>query len=271
MSSRICSCFVISFSFWVMAAAVDPTENEIENHLQSQPVNPKSPASILHDEVDILKMINVSAKDQGVSVVEGPIAKFPAFKFRLPYGNVPMTNATAITSAMNDPKGFTGIFLMRQQKNNLGTLLSVNSPGRLTPWFQLTSNSKTGTLSLKYRLKRSNKLRQIDWNLPKHHRKSPVAAWTWLSFSVDSAAGVIRMDLDCNPSEFELLKPGKSKGKLNIPADSLVYFGQEPGRKKKYLGSMQIAKILPYVTEERLWSCMQISSNLSPEFQKPIS
>lgn len=53
--------------------------------------------------------------------------------------------------------------------------MSVNSPGRLTPWFQVISNSKTGILTVKYRLKGLNKIKQIDWGLPKHHRKSPMA------------------------------------------------------------------------------------------------
>lgn len=136
------------------------------------------------DEVDIIRLINVSSKDQGVSLVEGPIRKFPAYKFRLPYGNVPLPNSTVVTAAMNNPNGFTVVFLIRQQKNNLGTLVSVNSPGRLTPWFQLTSNSKTGSLTLKYRVQGSNRLRQIDWGLPKHHRKSPLAGQCECPFDI---------------------------------------------------------------------------------------
>lgn len=46
---------------------------------------------------------------------------------------------------------------------------------------------------------------------------------------------MIRLDLDCEPSRFENVKQRKSLGQFGIPADSLVYFGQEPGRKKKYL------------------------------------
>ena len=130
---------------------------------------------LVTDEVDILKLMNVSAKDQGVSVVEGPIKTYPAYKFRLPYGNVPLSNSGNVTSAMSGPNGFTVIFLYRQQRNNLGTLLSINSPGRITPWFQLTSNLRTGVLSLKYKLGSSSKVRQIDWNLPSHHRKTPMA------------------------------------------------------------------------------------------------
>lgn len=107
--------------------------------------------------------------------MEGPISNFPAYKFRLPFGNVPLSNSTAVTTAMSSASGFTVVFLYRQQKNNLGTLLSINSPGRLTPWFQLSSNSRTGLLSLKYRINASSRLHQVDWNLPIHHRKSPLA------------------------------------------------------------------------------------------------
>lgn len=130
---------------------------------------------LVTDEVDIFKLMNVSSKNQGISMVEGPIKGFPAYKFRLPYGDVPLANSTNITAAMSNNKGFTVVFLYRQQKNNLGTLISINSPGRLTPWFQITSNLKTGVLSLKYRTDGGSKVHQIDWRLPTHHRKSPLA------------------------------------------------------------------------------------------------
>ncbi|XP_050299675.1 kielin/chordin-like protein [Anthonomus grandis grandis] len=251
--------------------AIDPTENEIDHPESRGHPNPKMPASEMPFEVDILKLINVSHKDQGVSLVEGPIKNFPAFKFRLPYGNVALSNSDILTQALNSSKGFTVVFLYRQQKNNLGTLISLNSPGRITPWFQLTSNSKTGILSLKYRLRKSNKLVQVDWGLPRHHKKSPLAAWVWLSLSIDYQEDLIRLDLDCIPSSFESI-PGKngSYSRIGVPQDALVYFRQEPGRKKKFLGSIQVAKILPYVTHERLWNCMEIGTNISPEFQKPL-
>lgn len=251
--------------------AVNLSENEIGHPETMSHPNPKLPASEMPLEVDIFKLINVSYKDQGVSLVEGPITKFPAYKFRLPYGNIPLANSTVVTEAMNNTRGFSAVFLYRQQKNNLGTLISVNSPGRLTPWFQLTSNSRTGILTLKYRLQNSNKLNQIDWGLPKHHRKSPLAAWIWLSLSVDFQEDLIRLDLDCSPSSFETIPSRKAAhSRVGIPRDALVYFRQEPGRKKKFLGSMQVAKILPYVTHQRLWNCLEISSNLAPEFQKPL-
>lgn len=273
-----CGCRGVWALFWlcfwyglVLVQAVDFSENEIANHDAKSHPNPKLPASEMPLEVDILKLINVTHKDPGISLVEGPIRRFPAYKFRLPYGNVPLSQSSLVAGAMNNSRGFTVVFLYRQQKNNLGTLLSLHSPGRLTPWFQLTSNSKIGVLTLKYRLRNSSKLNQIDWTLPKHHRKSPLAAWIWLSLSMDFQEDLIRLDLDCAPSSFE---PVPSRNALHshvgVPRDALVYFRQEPGRKKKFLGSMQVAKVLPYVTHQRLWNCLEISSNLSPEFQKPL-
>ncbi|CAH0560116.1 unnamed protein product [Brassicogethes aeneus] len=246
------------------------TENEIPRY-ESADIFGKSPASHLPYEIDLFKLMNVSAKDQGVSQVEGPIKKYPAYKFRLPYGNVPLPNGTLVTGALNSKEGFTVLFLYRQQKNNLGTLISINAPGRLTPWFQLNSNSKSGNLNLRYRTLDSLKLRQVEINLPKHHKKSPMAAWLWLSLSVDYKTSILRLDIDCQPSRYESLSSKNSKTRISIPKDSLVYFRQEPGRKKKFLGSMQVAKILPYFRQARSWSCMEISDNLPTNLVKPIS
>lgn len=53
--------------------------------------------------------------------------------------------------------------------------------------------------------------------------------------SVDFRTGTIRLDLDCHPSRFEPLTPGKEHERITIPEEALVYFRQEPGRKKKFL------------------------------------
>jgi len=243
-------------------------ENELLGFSSRHKIN--SPAAEIHDEIDILKLMNVSAKDQGVSLVEGPIPKYPAYKFRLPYENVPLSNSSAIIDGMSSRHGFTAVFLYRQQKNNLGTLISVNSPGRLTPSFQVNSNMKTNMLTFKYILSGSPKLHQIDWKLPTYHKKSPLAGWIWVSLSIDYDLATVRLDLDCEPSRFESLSVRKAKARISVPQDSLVYLRQEPGRKKKFLGSMQVAKILPYITEQRLWNCMHISNNLSSRHRKPL-
>lgn len=230
----------------------------------------QSPASKLQDEVDILNLLNLTSKAPGVSLTEGPIKGFPAYKLRLPYGDALVSNATPIVTAMSAPEGFTVAFVFRQQRHTLGTLLSINSPGRLTPWFQVISNMRTGNLILRYRLSARGKLHQISWPLTSHHRKSwPLAAWTWLSVSADYNSSTLRLDVDCLPSRFEHLAVGEdtssnsnqTPSRISVPQDSLVYFRQEPGRKKKFLGSIQVAKVLPHVTHQRLWTCREITEN----------
>lgn len=56
-----------------------------------------------------------------------------------------------------------------------------------------------------------------------------------MSLSADPKTGIIRLDLDCLPSRFDSLPTGFEQDRIGIPQDALVYFLQEPGRKKKFL------------------------------------
>lgn len=256
---------------WAFADETDVSLNEI---IESQygSASLQSPAAKLQDEVDILQLLNLSSKAAGVSLTEGPIKGYPAYKLRLPYGDALVSNSTPIVKAMSAPEGFTAVFVFRQQRHTLGTLLSINSPGRLTPWFQVISNMRTGNLILRYRLSSRGKLHQTSWPLTSHHRKSwPLAAWTWLSVSADYNSSTLRLDVDCLPSRFEHLSSSTSEpGRISVPQDSLVYFRQEPGRKKKFLGSIQVAKVLPHVTHQRLWTCREITEASNADNRKPV-
>lgn len=63
-------------------------------------------------------MLNLTSR--GVSLTEGPIKGFPAYKLRMAFADPFITNTTPITSAIASPGGFTLVFLFRQQKNTLG-------------------------------------------------------------------------------------------------------------------------------------------------------
>lgn len=266
---------VVLWFLLALGARADDTDITINEIIESQygSGSLQSPASKLQDEVDILKLLNLSSKAPGVSLTEGPIKGYPAYKLRLPYGDALVSNSSPIVRAMSGNEGFTAVFVFRQQRRTLGTLLSINSPGRLTPWFQIISNMRTGNLILRYRLSSSGKLHQTSWPLTSHHRKSwPLAAWTWLSVIADYNTSTLRLDVDCLPSRFEHLN-GKETNlydRIGVPQDSLVYFRQEPGRKKKFLGSIQVAKLLPHVTHQRLWTCREITENNTSDNRKPV-
>lgn len=226
-------------------------------------------------ELDILRLLNVSGATPGVSEVLGPSAHLPAYKFRPGYNNVLVPDPGAIAAALTAPAGFTLLFVYRQPRKTLGTLLSIHSPGRVTPWFQLTSNLRTGQLVLHYRVTSDTKLHQNSWALQQQQpvpvqqsaRSSCIPAaetrkgngWAHLALVFNASLSTLTLYLDCQVEKPQPIAGNTGTGTvgLHIPQDSLVYFRQEPGFKKKFLGSMQVAKIKshPVSRKDIGWCC----------------
>jgi hypothetical protein len=226
-------------------------------------------------ELDILRLLNVSGATHGVSEVLGPSGHLPAYKFRPGYNNVLVPDPGTIAAALTAPAGFTLLFVYRQHRKTLGTLLSIHSPGRVTPWFQLTSNLRTGQLVLHYRVTSDSKLHQNSWALqqqqpvPFHHSAlsnciQPAVArrgngWTHLALVFNASLSTLTLYLDCQAEKPQPIAGNTATGTvgLHIPQDSLVYFRQEPGFKKKFLGSMQMARIKshPVSRKDIGWCC----------------
>ncbi|KAK7867882.1 hypothetical protein R5R35_008629 [Gryllus longicercus] len=233
--------------------------------------------------IDILRLLNLSARTPGVAQVPGPILNVPAFKLRPGFGLVQVPNPSAVTSALSSSAGFTLVFVYRQHRKSLGTLLSVHAPGRVTPYFQVASNLRTGQLVLHYRLTTDAKLHQNAWSLrpaaqyvnsahPNSISTEPVRrpgglGWTFVHLSLNSSTNMLRLQLDCQPAREQPVAgsggrggaralPGGLVPHMHVPDDALVYFRQEPGFKKKFLGSMQVAKVYPYATTQHSdWTC----------------
>ncbi|XP_068082448.1 thrombospondin-2 [Anabrus simplex] len=221
-------------------------------------------ARLSDSSVDILRLLNVSAATPGVSLVVGPAPGLPAYKLRPSYGHVQVPSPSAITAALTSSAGFTLVFIYRQHRKSVGTLLSVHSPGRVSPWFQLTSNLRTSQLVLHYRLTSDAKLHQNSWSLVQPHvtavspeqRKAGGSGWTHISLALNTTTNMLHLHTDCLPGRDQPLAGNSPYARLHIPDDALVYFRQEPGFKKKFLGSMQVAKILPYPSRTHPdWSC----------------
>lgn len=226
-------------------------------------------------ELDILRLLNVTGATPGVSEVLGPSAHLPAYKFRPGYNNVLVPGPGAIAAALTAPAGFTLLFVYRQHRKSLGTLLSIHSPGRVTPWFQATSNLRTGQLVLHYRITSDSKLHQNSWALQQQQpvpvqkpaRGNCVPAsetkrgngWTYLALVFNASSSTLTLYLDCQIPKPQPIAGNTGAGipEFHIPQDSLVYFRQEPGFKKKFLGSMQVAKIKshPISRNDVGWSC----------------
>jgi len=72
------------------------------------------------DELDILRLLNVTGSTPGVSEVLGPSAHLPAYKFRPGYSNMLIPGPDTVTAALTAPMGFTLLFVYRQQRKSLG-------------------------------------------------------------------------------------------------------------------------------------------------------
>lgn len=270
--------------------AADATTQQYDASAVQQPHDNHTAAPPGGGVIDILSLLNLSSRTPGVAQVPGPIRNVPAFKLRPGFGLVQVPNPSAVTSALSSPAGFTLIFVYRQHRKSLGTLLSVHPPGRVTPWFQLASNLRTGQLVTHYRLTTDEKLHQNAWPLrpptPQHaaaiyspnaisapdtQRKGGIG-WTYVMLSLNTSTNMLRLQLDCQPPRDQPLAGTGGRGargaaaalgnggvpspRLHVPDDALVYFRQEPGFKKKFLGSMQVAKVFPYATNQHSdWVC----------------
>ncbi|XP_049859471.1 uncharacterized protein LOC126354118 isoform X2 [Schistocerca gregaria] len=217
--------------------------------------------------LDILRLLNVSGGTPGVRVVAGLAPGLEAYRLRPAYGRVRLPAPQAVTAALTAPTGFTLVFVYRQQRKSLGTLLSVHSPGKVSPWLQLTSNQRTGQMLLHYRLQGDRKLHQLSWPLWAGHGGSVAEArrassgWTHVAAAWQPGAGRLLVHLDCAPPRRLRLA---SRAPLHVPTDALVYFRQEPGLKKKFLGTIQVAKLLPYASQmQQEWTCNGTHPQLS--------
>ncbi|GLH04338.1 uncharacterized protein GBIM_10069 [Gryllus bimaculatus] len=165
--------------------------------------------------IDILRLLNLSARTPGVAQVPGPILNVPAFKLRPGFGLVQVPNPSAVTSALSSSAGFTLVFVYRQHRKSLAGGLG----------------------------------------------------WTFVHLSLNSSTNMLRLQLDCQPAREQPVAgsggrggaralPGGLVPHMHVPDDALVYFRQEPGFKKKFLGSMQVAKVYPYATTQHSdWTC----------------
>lgn len=199
-------------------------------------------------EVDLLQALNVSTALRGVGQSHGPrpLDELPAWKLHATFDHVqlPPGPTAHLLHAVQKSHNFVMNFAFRQHRKTIATLLAVNSPGKLSPWLRLTSNLKQGHLMLFYRIKEDTRLHEKIFPLPRHTN------WTLLELTVHG--DVVTLSLECQKARKQRLA-----GHINLhfPKDSLVYFRQEPGFKKKLLGTVQVARVGACPPQERLWQC----------------
>ncbi|XP_071452768.1 uncharacterized protein [Hetaerina americana] len=249
---------LLGFLLWVnlVLGATWPSNPSLDaNGVELKPTKASDSGGI-----DILEILNLSKGSVGgVGIVSGVDPGRRAYRFRASFSGARLPTPSPVAAALSataDPgggKAVSLVFVMRQQRRApLSTLLSLHSPGRLSPWFQLTSNLRTSRLVLHYRVPSDKKLHVLTFDLAPPLRY-PGGAGGWTRLALEITPSRVRFLQDCRLEQSQQLS---GLAGLHVPKDALVYFRQEPGLKKKFLGSMQEARILKGTLPDRPWTCM---------------
>ncbi|XP_047479897.1 uncharacterized protein LOC125032685 [Penaeus chinensis] len=211
-------------------------------------------------EWDILELLSINGSQTGVSAARGPIPDTPAWRLRAVYDNIQIEPAIVpkIASTLHDEISF--YFVYKQHKKTLGSLLSINLPGRIKPWLQVISNLKTERLNVFYHIKEDAKTHQASFELPEK------VGWTWTRILVSVKQTQMRIWINCADYDKQKLAGHID---LEIPSGGLIYFRQEPGLKNKLIGSIQMAKILNYSVNDRVWKCTY-DAQFGPSWRPPL-
>ncbi|XP_042888436.1 uncharacterized protein LOC122263858 [Penaeus japonicus] len=213
-----------------------------------------------HREWDILELLSINGSQTGVSAARGPIPDTPAWRLRAVYDNIQIEPAIVpkIASTLHDEISF--YFVYKQHKKTLGSLLSINLPGRIKPWLQVISNLKTQRLNFFYHVKEDSKTHQASFELPEK------VGWTWTRILLSVNQTQVRVWINCADYDKQKLTGNID---LEIPEGGLIYFRQEPGLKNKLIGSIQMAKILNYSVNDRVWKCT-FDAQFGPGWRPPL-
>lgn len=92
----------------------------------------------------------------------------------------------------------------------------------------------------------SANVRHVKFRLSPSHSLN----WTWVAITVSPRQ--VTLYVNCDAPRVVPLVPPPS---LQFPADALVYFRQEPGLKRKFVGTVQVAKLYSGALVSRPWKC----------------
>ncbi|XP_069167089.1 kielin/chordin-like protein [Procambarus clarkii] len=211
-------------------------------------------------EWDILQLLSINGSQTGVSAARGPIPDTPAWRLRALYDNIQLDSSTVpkIASTLHDQLSL--YFVYKQHKKTIGSLISINLPGKIKPFLQVISNLKSQHLNFFYHIKEDAKTHQASFKLPDK------VGWTWTRLLISVNQTDVRVWVNCADYDKQRLAGHID---LQIPESGLIYFRQEPGLKNKLIGSIQMAKLMNYSENDRVWNC-SYDSQFGPGWRPPL-
>ncbi|XP_076329241.1 kielin/chordin-like protein [Tachypleus tridentatus] len=238
-------------------------------------VEPSKPGGTPHHirstrELNILKELNINTTLRGVSETNGPIPWLPSWRLHSGMNHVQVPKMATKVFFQNLKESFSVFFVFKPNVKSIATLLSIHIPGKTSPLLSLTINPRSKKLVFSYMAQRSLTFPQVRPNLRAEksdsiqqsrvhgqvvHLDFPIPRdylreWMWLSVSANSSTLVVFINC-LNESYRELKRPPS----FNFRDDSLIYFRQEPGMKRKFLGPIQVARLFTTQLTTRPWIC----------------
>ncbi|XP_064490339.1 uncharacterized protein LOC135401720 [Ornithodoros turicata] len=208
---------------------------------------------------------------------------------------VALESIPLFTQHLSSAGTLSAVFVACPNRRSVATLFSVHRPGKMSPLLRVALNFRTRRFVLSYslpeestddeddenvveggegedgdadegveelpvpqaenRLVEQNRetfalnsanVRHVKFRLPPSHSLN----WTWVAVTVSPRN--MTLYINCDAPLTVPLVPAPS---LQFPADALVYFRQEPGLKRKFVGTVQVAKLYSGALLSRPWKC----------------
>lgn len=93
-------------------------------------------------------------------------------------------------------------------------------------------------------------VRHVKFKLASAKTLKKTHGWTWIGVTLTREKVTLYENCE-KPVEIELVHSPL----LRFPSDALVYFRQEPGLKRKFVGSVQVARLYSNRLSSRPWKC----------------
>lgn len=93
-------------------------------------------------------------------------------------------------------------------------------------------------------------VRHVKFKLASSRALKKGHGWTWIGVTLTPEKVTLYENCE-KPVEIELVQSPL----LRFPSDALVYFRQEPGLKRKFVGSVQVARLYSNRMTSRPWKC----------------
>lgn len=180
-------------------------------------------------ELDILALLSKKPMKGIKKNGSGPIADLPVYHIHQPFNNVmiPGQESNRFLNSVEDVLSAEFVFKQSKAKKQVATLFSINRPGRMSPELRILLSPYKSKLLLHFNSSKSGSLKNRSLYLTKKEMDQ------WIRLAIVFQNDSITVFVNCQVHRLKV----HGGIKLNFNEDSLIYFRQEPGRKRQFVVS----------------------------------